>query len=145
MKYLFCAKNVSFYPLVLKDSYVKSGAWPEEGIEVDETIFNTFTGQPPIGKQRGADSTGYPAWVDIPPAAPLTREQQIKADERQKTLLLEKASKAIAPLQDASDLGMATEAERAALLVWKKYRIAVNRIEPAKNAVITWPEVPGVA
>lgn len=50
----------------------------------------------------------------------------------------------IAPLQDAVDLGMATEDEQAKLLAWKKYRIELSRtdVSAGEKAVLpTEPEV----
>jgi len=55
---------------------------------------------------------------------------------------LAEASAAIAPLQDAVDLGMATDAEIAMLQAWKTYRVLLNRVDTSKPV---WPEVPGVA
>lgn len=54
------------------------------------------------------------------------------------------ADKAIAPLQDAVDLGEATPAEEAALLAWKRYRVALNRLpdQPGYPSQITWPVQP---
>ncbi|WP_334472043.1 tail fiber assembly protein [Arsenophonus sp. PmNCSU2021_1] len=56
--------------------------------------------------------------------------------------LLEQAAKIIAPLQDASDLDIATEAEKASLLAWKKYRVLLNRVDISKRPDIAWPEAP---
>ncbi|EAB6845036.1 tail fiber assembly protein [Salmonella enterica subsp. enterica] len=42
---------------------------------------------------------------------------------------LQIASEKIAPLQDAVDLGEATDDEKARLLAWKKYRVQVNRVD----------------
>ncbi|MBT9429956.1 tail fiber assembly protein [Candidatus Symbiopectobacterium endolongispinus] len=53
--------------------------------------------------------------------------------------LLEQAAKIIAPLQGASDLDIATEAEKAALLAWKKYRVLLNRADISKAPDIAWP------
>lgn len=54
------------------------------------------------------------------------------------------ADSAIAPLQDAVDLDVATEAEAAELTAWKKYRIALNRVpdQPGYPATIDWPVPP---
>ncbi|MDX7213181.1 tail fiber assembly protein, partial [Citrobacter freundii] len=46
------------------------------------------------------------------------------------------------PLQDAVDLDIATEAEAALLLAWKKYRVLLNRINPNDTPDINWPEQP---
>jgi len=55
--------------------------------------------------------------------------------------LLAMATARIAPLQDAVDLGMATPDEEAALLAWKRYRVALNRLDMTQNPV-AWPEAP---
>ena len=52
------------------------------------------------------------------------------------------ATSAIAPLQDAVDLDMATEDESEALIAWKKYRVMLNRINPEDAQNIIWPESP---
>lgn len=58
--------------------------------------------------------------------------------------LLQLAALRIAPLQDAVDIGTATEAEAAMLLSWKQYRVALNRIseQPGYPSEITWPAAP---
>ncbi|ECA4283821.1 phage tail protein, partial [Salmonella enterica subsp. enterica serovar Stanley] len=45
----------------------------------------------------------------------------------------------IAPLQDAVDLDIATDDEKAQLDEWKKYRILVNRVDTTNP---DWPYVP---
>lgn len=59
---------------------------------------------------------------------------------------LRMATVRIAPLQDAHDLGESTAGEEAALLSWKRYRIALSRIEqhPGYPMTIEWPAPPGV-
>lgn len=54
------------------------------------------------------------------------------------------ADDAIAPLQDAVDIDDATEAEEASLKLWKKYRVALNRLpdQPGYPATIDWPASP---
>nr|WP_309484686.1 tail fiber assembly protein [Candidatus Pantoea persica] len=52
------------------------------------------------------------------------------------------ASARTQPLQDAVDLDMATEAEKAQLVVWKKYRVLLNRGDISKAPDIEWPEAP---
>lgn len=65
-----------------------------------------------------------------------------KQAEAQKAELLAAAATEIAPLQDAADLGEATEDENALLLAWKKYRVMLNRVKPEDAPDITWPELP---
>ena len=56
-------------------------------------------------------------------------------------LLAEAAQKAT-PLQDAVDIDDATDEERAGLTAWKKYRVALNRLDLSTAPDITWPEAP---
>ena len=54
------------------------------------------------------------------------------------------ADAAIAPLQDAVELGEATEAETALLIDWKRYRVALSRL-PDQDGYpndIDWPAPP---
>ncbi|MBC6554961.1 tail fiber assembly protein [Citrobacter braakii] len=64
-----------------------------------------------------------------------------QATQQKESLLVLAASK-IAPLQDAVDIGIATEAEAALLLAWKKYRVLLNRINPNDAPDIDWPDMP---
>ncbi len=61
----------------------------------------------------------------------------------QKMQLTQAAAAAIAPLQDAVDVDMATEEDAALLVAWKKFRVLVSRIDPSKAPDIVWPEQPG--
>lgn len=60
--------------------------------------------------------------------------------ERESSMAL--AAAAIAPLQDAVDIGDATDEERASLQGWKKYRVALNRLDLTAAPDIQWPEIP---
>ena len=60
--------------------------------------------------------------------------------ERESSMAL--AAAAIAPLQDAVDIGDATDEERASLQGWKKYRVALNRLNLTAAPDIEWPEIP---
>ncbi|WP_200405781.1 tail fiber assembly protein, partial [Salmonella enterica] len=64
---------------------------------------------------------------------------QLRQAEETKSRLLQMASEKIAPLQDAVDLGIATDDEKARLDEWKKYRVLVNRMD---TAAPDWPERP---
>lgn len=68
----------------------------------------------------------------------LTREAELE-----KIRLLKQAHTAIATLQDAVVLGMASQEETLLLTAWKKYRILLNRIQVEDAPEIVWPEVPG--
>ena len=62
--------------------------------------------------------------------------------QRRKTGLLNEAALHIEPLQDAIDLGMATEDEDSLLTKWKRYRLLINRVDIASAPDINWPEQP---
>lgn len=79
----------------------------------------------------------------VPTPEPTPEELSAKAiAERDQLLAL--AAIRITPLQDAMDVGVATEEELAALRAWKLYRIALNRIEGQADfpQSIEWPAPP---
>ncbi|QET58576.1 tail fiber assembly protein [Citrobacter portucalensis] len=78
---------------------------------------------------------------EITPRLYSQKEQTVKA-EGEKLSRLSHATSAIAPLQDAVDLDMATEDEATALNEWKKYRVMLSRVKPEDAPDITWPELP---
>ncbi|HIE4543826.1 TPA: tail fiber assembly protein [Providencia rettgeri] len=73
---------------------------------------------------------------------PVSKEQLIAEAEQQKQSLLAEANNAIAPLQDAVDLGMATDEEKAKLTSWKTYRVLLNRVDTSLAPDIDWPVKP---
>ncbi|WP_238556634.1 tail fiber assembly protein [Pseudomonas sp. CK-NBRI-02] len=99
-------------------------------------------------------------WVDplVPTVGVIDWSQVITAEMKQaaaaaellasvqaETARLRKiADDAIAPLQDAMDLGEATAEEGAELTAWKRYRVALNRLpdQPGYPNEITWPAPP---
>ncbi|MDC9598995.1 tail fiber assembly protein [Xenorhabdus anantnagensis] len=140
MNYYYSAKNNAFYPYELKKDYINAGSWPDDVIEVDESIFSDFSGNmPPKGKVRIAGDDGLPAWADIPPP---TQEELCQHAEVKKIKLMEYAKDIISPLQDAVDLGINTNAEKSALIEWRKYRVILNRIDCNVAPDIEWPVQP---
>lgn len=65
----------------------------------------------------------------------------------QRDALLAAAALRLAPLQDAVDLGLATDAEAAQLLAWKGYRVELSRITEQEGypSVVAWPEPPALS
>ena len=83
---------------------------------------------------------------------PLTDEEQAVVDQQNaesviamKQILMDEASLKISILQDAVDLDMATDAEAAALPLWKTYRVLLNRVDTSTAPDINWPEMPASA
>lgn len=65
--------------------------------------------------------------------------------EAAKTIAVSKISEAttrINILQDEIDLGLSREASADELKIWKRYRIALNRLDLSAAPDITWPEMP---
>ncbi|WEB86415.1 tail fiber assembly protein [Providencia rettgeri] len=73
---------------------------------------------------------------------PKTKEQEIEEAIEKRSHLLFEASEAIAPLQDAVDLGMATDKEKVSLQVWKEYRVLLNRVDTSLAPDINFPAKP---
>jgi hypothetical protein len=71
--------------------------------------------------------------------AALTQEANVTRSK-----LLTEASVRMGPLQDAVDIGEASDAEKDMLVAWKRYRIYLNRIELQEGfpKTIVWPQSP---
>lgn len=136
-RYAYSASTNAFYYVPDKASYI---SWPDDAIDVEESVFHEFAGHnPPEGKVRAGNDKGMPAWVD---AQKPTKEQYIARADVMKAGLMNEAGDKISPLQDAVDMDMATEEETALLTAWKKYRVLLNRIDTSKAPDITWPGRP---
>lgn len=48
----------------------------------------------------------------------------------------------IGTLQDAVDLGMATDVEKSSLTAWRTYRVLLSRVDTANAPDIDWPPIP---
>ncbi|RAW87270.1 tail fiber assembly protein [Photorhabdus laumondii] len=138
--YYYSAKTNAFYPVELKRNYIAAGSLPDDIIAVSNDIYQEYAANnAPEGKHRVANKNGLPEWADIPPP---TKDELRQYAELQKQQLIAEATNQIAPLQDAVDLGIATEEEKIALLAWKEYRVILNRIDVSQVMDIDWPEKP---
>jgi len=138
--YVYSPLTNGFYPRELREVYDDAGSWPDDGVAVSDVVYREYqTLPPPEGKVRVAGNDGLPAWADIP--APSVAELKAEATAKLSALMA-KANAAIAPLQDAVDIDDATDAERASLTAWKKYRIALNRLDLSAAPDIAWPAYP---
>ncbi|MDI9108866.1 tail fiber assembly protein [Serratia marcescens] len=131
MKY-FTAKPIGLYD-------DENNVIPTDAVSIsDEQYLLLMDGQR-NGKFIQADSAGSPELVD---ELSLTHSEQVDIARSQRAALLTAANNAIAPLQDSIDLDMATDDERALLLIWKKYRVLLNRIDTSAAPDIEWPTPP---
>ena len=68
--------------------------------------------------------------------------EKIAENTAKKAELIVAATDRISVLQDAVDLEMATDAEAAALPLWKKYRVLLSRTDVQTTEISEWPVKP---
>ncbi|MFP1767243.1 tail fiber assembly protein [Lonsdalea quercina] len=128
----YAASTNAFYDTDIND------VLPDDATEItDEEWLDMLYGQSQ-GKAITAGSDGKPTLIE----RVLTSEEILAQAVYKKTSLRAEADSAIAPLQDAVDLGIATDEEAAVLNVWKKYRVLLNRVDTSTAPDIDWPESP---
>lgn len=95
---------------------------------------------------REAFAMDLPGWrlATDPEVEDLTYASLMQAVEMRTGDYRKRADTAIAPLQDAVDLGEATEKEESRLKEWKRYRIALSRIpeQTGYPESVEWPVAP---
>lgn len=89
--------------------------------------------------QTEFDKWNGSAWVTD---AEAQNAAAVSEAEATKSTRLGEASEKIAWLQDAVDVGLATNDEIAALTAWKKYRVQLSRIDVSTAPDINWPLKP---
>ncbi|HHN8402974.1 TPA: tail fiber assembly protein [Morganella morganii] len=134
--YIYSASNNAFFPTSFIDAYSDFNL--SDAVEVEDSVYLEFI-TPPEGKIRIAGGDGLPAWGDIPPP---TKEQLIEQADAKKQRLMADATVSMAPLQDADDIGEATDDELLQLKAWKKYRVLLNRVDTSTAPDIDWPVKP---
>lgn len=112
----YSAKNNGFYPYSLIEEYTKAGNMPGDLVEITEHWYVYLLDGQSRGKIISPNEYGSPVLSDPPEP---TKDELISAAEAQKQRLMADATAAVAPLQDAVDLGIATETEIAGLQEWK--------------------------
>lgn len=111
---------------------------PLDSKEISATVHQSIIEACSKGRVVGSDAEGNPIDMDQPPP---TAEENSRYNSSRRAQLMSEASNAIAPLQDAVDLKKATEEEKAFLLLWKDYRVSLNRLD-LNQADFEWPEQP---
>lgn len=140
MNYYYSPLNGGFYIDTLKDDYVASDdGWPDDAIQISNSLYSQLIEGQSGGKIIAVGEDGAPLLVDRP--LPTAAELILAADS-QREMLMAEANAAVTPLQDAVDIGDATDAETALLNAWKKYRVALNRLDLSAAPDIDWPEIP---
>ncbi|MEX9225354.1 tail fiber assembly protein [Providencia rettgeri] len=135
MDYYYSATMNAFYPVSLKQNYIDAGSFPSDAIEVSLDLFLEFS-RKNIGKVRGADENGLPVWISTPEP---TQNELIESAKYKKQSLLKEISSSIDILQDAVNLGIATNDEIAALNENKERRVLISRVDVSLAPNISWP------
>ncbi|BAE75081.1 Caudovirales tail fibre assembly protein [Sodalis glossinidius str. 'morsitans'] len=138
--YFYSATTNGFYHISMKSIYEDSdNGWPEDAVPVSNELYQALLEGQSKNKIIKANKNGMPVLGDRP--AP-TEEQNLSMAQSKKSMLLEQATGKIIPLQDAVDLNMATQVEETTLLMWKKYRVMLTRLDVSKATDIAWPQCP---
>lgn len=139
-KYIFSADKNAFFPVALKIAYQEAGAWPDDGVEIDDTTAAEFMKEAPEGKYRGVIDA-MPAWIDIPPP---THEEQIAAVELEKQQLINKANEYINSKQwpGKAAIGRLKGEELAQYNLWLDYLDALELVDASGAPDIEWPLPP---
>jgi len=132
MDFKYSASTGGFYPA--DDLEMYGDNLPTDLVDVDGEAYAALFSAQAAGRRIIADSSGNPVTADQLPPSP--GQLQAARDN-----FLAEAALRIAPLQDAVDIGDASPAEEAKLLAWKKYRVALNRLDLSVEPV-AWPEKP---
>jgi hypothetical protein len=145
-------------PLAAKSGYMvcrnsKLTGWEYQADHRGETVWNIKTGESlqitapgdyPANTTLYEPATAYDKW---------NGERWVTDEAAQKTAevaeasvtkagLINSASEQIAPLQDAVDLDIATEDEKARFDAWRKYRVLLTRVDTSTAPAIVWPDIP---
>ena len=137
--YFYSAINNAFYPDVLRDEYELAGSWPNDLVEISNDAYDALFAGQSDGKVISPGDDGHPTLIDPPP---LTDEQLVAQANALVKSLMAYATSAIAPLQYAVDLEMATAEEQTRLKKWKKYLVLMSRVDTSKAPDIDLPEKP---
>jgi len=112
---------------------------PADAVKITDKKWTDLLAGQAEGKLIACGADMLPCLTDQPLP---TAEELISQAEDKRSRLRAEADTAIQPLQDASDLGIATDDEASQLVAWKKYRVMLMRINTKDVENITWPEQP---
>lgn len=133
----YCSSTGGFY-----EDAINKKSIPDDKIQITPAYRLELLDGQRAGKCIVADKTGYPTLADVQPPT----EEKLRASAlATRDELVKEASTRIGTLQDAVDLGEATSDEEAVLIEWKRYRIALMRMEqePGFALMFDWPVRPG--
>lgn len=121
------------YSAITNGFYRDGDKLPMDVIEITQQQLDDLMHRQEQGFIIVPNHDGYPTAVE-------NTVDPIEAATVNKTQMRMMADDEISWLQDAVDVGIATDEETAALAAWKKYRVLLMRVDTADPA---WPTPPG--
>lgn len=112
---------------------------PDDAVKITDKKWADLLAGQAEGKLIACGADMLPCLTDQPLP---TAEELISQAEDKRSRLRTEADTAIQPLQDASELEIATDEETSKLIAWKKYRVMLMRIDIADAENIAWPVQP---
>ncbi|WP_333498473.1 tail fiber assembly protein [Kluyvera sp. CHPC 1.2972] len=141
--YIFSPSKNAFYPFELKTSYEITDSWPEDGIDVEDSIFIEFTGIPPEGMMRGVSGDNMPLWIEQPEP---TQDELIAAADVEKQDRIDRANVYMNGKQwpGKAAMGRLKDSEKIQYSLWLDYLDALEAVDTSSAPDINWPESPEV-
>lgn len=112
---------------------------PEDAVDITETEWADLLAGQANGQLIACGADFRPCLTEQPLP---TADELISQAENKRSKLRTEADTIIQPLQDANDLGMATDDEAGQLIAWKKYRVMLMRVNTEDAENIIWPQQP---
>ena len=139
MAIYFSATSLWFYNDTDKEKYIAGIGWPADAVEISNDDWGKYTQPAPAGLMLGADESGKPAWINLPP--PTAAELQQQAERRKATLLVE-ANSITQAWQTQLLLGIITDEDKASLTEWMRYVQQLQAVDLSGAPDINWPPAP---
>ena len=129
----YSPSNNAFYDTVINREI------PDDAIDITEQAWADLLAGQAKGKLIACGVDLRPCLTEQPLP---TADELIRQAEDKRSRLRTEADTIIQPLQDANDLGIATDDEASQLIAWKKYRVMLMRVNTEDAENIIWPEQP---
>ncbi|HGG8867415.1 TPA: tail fiber assembly protein [Enterobacter asburiae] len=138
--YFYSAKKNAFYPVSLEDAYRDANSWPEDGVEVDDSVYLEYSATPPEGKVRVAKD-GMPSWADIPPP---THEELVASADAEKQKRIDQANDYMNSKQwpGKAAMGRLKDSEKEQYNAWLDYLDELEAVDTSTAPDIKWPDKP---
>lgn len=129
----YSPSNNAFYDTVINREI------PDDAIDISEQAWADLLAGQAKGQLIACGADRRPCLTEQPLP---TADEIISQAEDKRSRLRAEADTAIQPLQDASDLEIATDDEASQLIAWKKYRVMLMRVSTGDVENIIWPKKP---